>query len=275
MVLAEVGIAPRDVRLLRHQTVGPNRRTPYALWRDNREAFERYQSFQDPRQRAKFSSPYWASFVVPPDRSALFVGLYEVGTPTLEIPEWTNPLSNMAITSIERPQKDIYPFQRSILMGEYIGRLKVDWGKGMLAWVQRADGPAGDKSIIELAQQFHEPDFPGYTRFVSNLAALPNLPHSWTSALAVARGVYLLTCPRTMEHYVGSASGIDGFWGRWMNYVDTGHGGNEGLKSREPSDYQLSILEVAGSSASTTDIQGMEQLWKTKLQSIIMGLNRN
>ena len=37
-----------------------------------------------------------------------------------------------------------------------------------------------------------------------------------------------------------------GFWGRWQDYIQTGHGGNLGLKSRDPSDYQISILEVAG-----------------------------
>jgi len=63
--------------------------------------------------------------------------------------------------------------------------------------------------------------------------------------------------------------------GRWMQYVVTGHGGNVGLKSREPSDYQVSILEVAGSAATVEDILQMEILWKRKLQSQEMGLNRN
>ena len=74
---------------------------------------------------------------------------------------------------------------------------------------------------------------------------------------------------------MGSASGDNGFLGRWLSYVQSGHGGNEGLKSREPSDYQVSILEVAGSAATTEEIREMESLWKTKLQSREMGLNRN
>jgi hypothetical protein len=87
--------------------------------------------------------------------------------------------------------------------------------------------------------------------------------------------VYLLTCPRTREQYVGSATGEGGFWQRWLGYFDTGHGENVELKSRKPSDYQIAILEVAGSDASTEDILRMEALWKTKLQSREMGLNRN
>lgn len=88
-------------------------------------------------------------------------------------------------------------------------------------------------------------------------------------------GVYLLTCPKTKEQYVGSATGGDGFWGRWQDYILTGHGGNIALKKRNPSDYQVSILEVAGTAVTIEDIKNMEEKWKSKLQNRVMGLNRN
>jgi hypothetical protein len=86
--------------------------------------------------------------------------------------------------------------------------------------------------------------------------------------------VYLVTCPRTKEQYVGSATGEEGFWGRWQNYLPNMHGGNVALKSRNPSDYQVSILEVAGSGQRREDIQNIEERWKRKLESKRMGLNR-
>ena len=89
------------------------------------------------------------------------------------------------------------------------------------------------------------------------------------------RGVYLLTCPRTREQYVGSASGEGGLLARWLEYARSGHGGNVGLKSRDPADYQVSILEICGSAATIEKILGTEQLWKAKLQSREMGLNHN
>ena len=95
------------------------------------------------------------------------------------------------------------------------------------------------------------------------------------AALRAARGIYLLTCPRTGEQYVGLAEGAGGFWQRWQDYYRTGHGGNIALKSRELSDYQISVLEVAGSAASSDDLYKMESRWKKKLQSREMGLNRN
>jgi hypothetical protein len=73
----------------------------------------------------------------------------------------------------------------------------------------------------------------------------------------------------------GSATGEAGFWARWQDYIRTGHGGNVALKSRDPSDYQVSILEVAGTAATVDDILKMESRWKAKLQSGEMGLNRN
>jgi hypothetical protein len=170
---------------------------------------------------------------------------------------------------------DIYQYERVSAFDHLVGRLRVDWGKGARTWAQRADSHSGNKPIIELLKEFREPEFPGFTCFVGNLGGLPSLPSSWSTALSAARGVYLLTCPRTREQYVGSACGIGGFWGRWQDYVATGHGGNVALKSRDPSDYQISILEVAGSAASVDDILAMERQWKIKLQSLEMGLNRN
>lgn len=74
---------------------------------------------------------------------------------------------------------------------------------------------------------------------------------------------------------MGAASGAEGFYQRWQEYARTGHGGDVALKSREPSDCQISILEVAGTTSTAEDIREMEKRWKLKLQSREMGLNRN
>lgn len=117
--------------------------------------------------------------------------------------------------------------------------------------------------------------FPGFSAFVEPLSRILSLPHAWRQVLTANKGVYLLTCPDTKEVYVGSASGADGFLGRWTDYALNGHGGNVVLKRRAPSDYRVSILEVAGSQASDRDILALEEIWKLKLQSREMGLNAN
>ena len=68
MLLQDEGVAPSEVRLLRHQTSVAGR-TPYSLWRDHPDQFLLYQQTQDPDRRAHFRQPYWASFVATPSGS--------------------------------------------------------------------------------------------------------------------------------------------------------------------------------------------------------------
>lgn len=270
MVLRAAAIDPGEVRLLRHQdTRVKGGRTIYRLWRDDRDAFEVYQARQRADLRARFAAPYWASFVGAPGGQTLFLGLYRVaGRATGDAP-YLNPLSGETSDRID----DIYALELQPALAALSGLLYIEWGSGMRSWVQHA--ARQDKAVIELRRELKEPDFPGYGAFISQLSEVESLPREWTTALSASRGIYLLTCPRTNEQYVGAALGGDGFLGRWLDYARTGHGGNVALKSRDPSDYRVSILEVAGSAASVEDILIMEARWKAKLQSREMGLNRN
>ena len=86
----------------------------------------------------------------------------------------------------------------------------------------------------------------------------------------------LYNCRRldAMAEYVGQAAGEYGFLGRWREYVASGHGGNVGLRLRDPSDYQVSVLEVVGTN-DFPRIGELEALWKRKLLSRDIGLNLN
>ena len=270
-ILREAGLPLNDIRLIRHKDKRAKRGfTPYELWRDNRPQFENYQSTQSISNRPKLNAPYWAVFVVNLSDETMFAGLYSVNYRGLL--EKDTPMPHM--DGIDKASScDVYDLKLQDKLQDLIGKIFIDWGPGALAWVQYA--ARNDKPITELRREFREPDFPGFLNFIQPLSKLENLPKSWVATLKSSRGVYLLTCPKTKEQYVGSAGGEEGFWGRWQNYLNTGHGGNEALKSRDPSDYQVSILEVAGTSATPEDIQTMEGRWQTKLQSKEMGLNRN
>ncbi len=273
MLLREADIPLGDVRLLRHKDQRAAKgRSPYELWRDDRALFESYQSAQSIDNRPRFKAPHWASFVGTPDDATLFVGFY--GAEYRGLLEQDRPIPHME--GIDKAGScDVYELTPDNRFSDLVGRLFIEWGPGKRSWVQRADSPTGNKLITELRTAFSEPDFPGYLQFMSVLSKLDALPPGWKAALRASKGIYLLTCPKTKEQYVGSATGEHGFWGRWQDYVQTGHGGNVALKSRDPSDYQVSILEVAGTASTTDEIIGMEVLWKSKLQSREMGLNRN
>jgi hypothetical protein len=269
-ILLDAGLRLSDVRLLRHKdTTARKGRTPYELWRDDRGAFNLYQAHQRIENRPRFGeAPFWASFVATPDGSTLFAGLYKASYRGLL--DRDTPMPHREGVDIAGTC-DVYDITLDTVLSDLVGRLFIEWGAR--AWIQRPDNQ--NKSVVEFRREFKEREFPGFSRFVAPLSELQSAPRSWIETLRASRGVYLLTCPKTREQYVGSAAGEHGFWGRWEAYLQSGHGGNIGLKSRNPSDYQVSILEVAGSTMTENDVLELETLWKTKLQSREMGLNRN
>lgn len=265
------GIARHEVRLLRHQD---NRytgfRSPFVLWRDDRQRFEAYQETQAIGDAGQLRAPYWASFVGAPGKETLFVGLYAASLVGRLAADRPHPVTGGVE---EAGTCDFYDLRLLPALEEYAGRLWIEWGKGYRAWIQRGDRVP--KPVVELRRIFAEDPFPGFAALAIDLSQVETIPRNWTDALTATRGIYLLTCPRTREQYVGMAAGAEGFVGRWREYFASGHGGNVGLKSRDPSDYRVSILETVGTSATTGDLLGLESRWKDKLQSREMGLNRN
>lgn len=271
MVLQQAGLNPEDVILLRHQEQQVRGGlTPYLLWRDNRPAFEEYQSLQSVSSRKMFSKPYWASFVATPSGETVFVGLYSARI-LGELKE--DVQSPLGVALLKAGESDWYELTLDERLSELSGRLVINWGASFIAWRQYAGKQ--DKPIIELRKEFSEPEFPGLMNFIEPLSRILQLPTTWVEVLKNTKGVYLLTCPRTKELYVGSASGADGFYGRWLQYATNGHGDVVKLKSREPSDYQVCVLEIAGSALETRDIIGLEQKWKRRLRTGEMGLTSN
>ncbi len=256
-------IEPESVHLVRHQDKKWGRRTPDWLWRTNRPEFERYQCIQS---RPVFRvGNLIASFVATANTDTLFVDLYSIIADGM-VPDGTlDPLGGHPVGGLHLYQ--IIPDRR---LEEYAGKLTIDWGPGYRSWVQRAHKVS--KPLLELRRRLGDPAFPGYLRFMVPLSEIETLHESWVARLREVKGVYVLTCPRTRELYVGSATGEGGFYERWRQ-----HAGESGdavqFRSREQSDYQVAILEVAGSNASDRDILHAEQLWMKKLQTSEMGLN--
>lgn len=267
-LLSQAKIDPGEVRLLRHQDSRLAKGSgPYELWRDDRPAFDRYQASQSFEDRSRLTAKYWASFVVTPDDETMLAGFYlcrHVG-PNTEEWRWPNSERTNPVGTC-----DVYELTLDSELNDLTGRLIVEWGAGKRTWIQRADNQ--DKAVLEIRRSFSEPNFPGFANFIEPLSKIGKLPSKWVEVLRSRGGIYLLTCPRTKEQYVGQASGSGGFHGRWLDYARDSHGGNVELKSRDPSDYQVSILQVAGDGE---DLHEMENRWKTKLQSREMGLNRN
>jgi hypothetical protein len=150
-------------------------------------------------------------------------------------------------------------------MQEYEEKLVIEWGPAKLAWRQLAN-EKNNKIVVEIRSQAKDEPFPPYINFLRILEDLNNIYPSWRRRLEAQKGVYLLTFDDGMQ-YVGSATGAQGFWQRWSDYLATGHGGNRVLirDQRDARRAMVSILEVSGSAQTDQDIVNQEMLWKQKL----------
>ncbi len=221
-LLVLAGIDPAQVRLVRHQD---NRLWPgrlYEAWRNDRDAFEDYQSVQS---KSRFPvGELLASFVVTEARKTVFVGLYRVtGVDTL-------PAGSVDfLVRHDTSGHFKYDLQLIDQLGDYRDRAVIEWGAAVRSWVQRAGNQT--KPVIEIAEQY-EPRFPGFREFVRPINDVPTLPNGWQQVLRSVKGVYLLVDVESGQHYVGSAKGADSLLGRWMSYTDGGTGVMSG--SRPP-----------------------------------------
>ena len=179
------------------------------------------------------------------------------------------------VTGEHKPH--LYDLEPTQWLNSYVERMVVNWGRAR-SWVRRLPGSGKPISITEIRPGgWHRP-FPGYTAFQTSLNEVSGFGLTWAQQLSNSRGVYLLVHPDTGAQYVGSATGEDGFFGRWQSYAENGHGGNKLLQPLAEGgipNYHLSILEVAGSLMTGEDILDREAVWKKKLGTRAHGLNLN
>lgn len=171
-------------------------------------------------------------------------------------------------------------------------RVVIDWGNSALAWHQWLNDGKGtahgiDKPVVGLQEAGSMGSFPGYSELLLSftelrrLMAHPTANPDWLAKLQAVKAVYLIQHRQTGQLYVGSAAGALGLWGRWSDYVQSGHGGNIGLQellSHNPQahhDFLFSVLRVLPWNASSEEILRSESLEKSKLGTRVHGLTRN
>lgn len=274
-VVERRGVPLSDTRFLRHDGDEGT-----GEWHRGRAAFGHFASYQSSQSSPYNQCRYAFHFI--PDRqldgnhTALFVGATEVRD------EWTYdcrrhaPMSTdeAVNASLHRPQRGVYAYDLVWMpkFNDLVERVVVAWGANPRAWSQWADKQR--KDVVEYRRHAQERPFPGYPNLVISINQVRQLPDSWSTALRVVKGVYLLVHPDGRQ-YVGSAYGEDGFLGRWSEYAQTGHGGNKLLREHGPANYAASILEVTSSQLDMAGIIGRENQWKAKLGSRAYGLNAN
>jgi len=131
--------------------------------------------------------------------------------------------------------------------------------------------------------------FPGYDSinmgFIELRQQIDNM--EWRSSLRAVNGIYLITDVMNYKKYVGSAYGVNGIYGRWMNYLDRGYDTDEEesgekfpnsqlkliAKDKEKgidyikNNFKYSILEILPKNMSAKDVIQRENYWKEVLNT--------
>lgn len=128
--------------------------------------------------------------------------------------------------------------------------------------------------------------FPGYDRVILSFDQLKEVETSvdWKEALRSVKGIYCITDKSNGKLYIGSATGTDGIFGRWKNYIESFDGGNLAFKEKRNGEngveyikenFQYSILEVFDTKIRQTDILKKEYHWMKVFQSVHRGYNND
>ena len=146
-----------------------------------------------------------------------------------------------------------------------------------------------DELIVSslLAEPYAGEPFPGHDNINHELSTLRSVYREqrpdWKSALATAKGVYVVIDKSDGRKYVASASGEYGLWARWGSYVSTGHAGNDGLteliaergEAHALENFRLVLLEYFPARTDDAHVLRREAFWKEALMTRKFGYNRN
>lgn len=172
-------------------------------------------------------------------------------------------------------------------LGHLTGRVVVKFKRTFRASYLRGERYAEQLEVAELRpSRMTVSEFPGYASVILSFDMLQHIIRenieSWRGALKNVAGVYVITDRADCKHYVGSAYGAEGIWGRWALYAIAPDGGNEGLNAllREKGaahakHFQFAILEICDPMMMRDEVIARENRWKQALCSRELGHNKN
>jgi len=244
--------------------------------------FAAWQNWQGNRN---FERPFIVSLIKLESQSQwLFAGVFSThGCNSVEAQQdqrWTKTIG-YSPTPDSHIIKPAFLYETKALpeFAELTGRLIIGFDRPGRQSYLKTENWVEQLNVNELrSRPLEVEEFPGFLKFLLPKRKLDLILgeeiESWKSALSSVAGVYLITDTNTGRHYVGSAYGKDGIWGRWKTYSETGHGYDkilqELLKNEGASyanDFQFAILEIVDSSAKQEDVIDRETHWKNVLCS--------
>ena len=283
-LLAKAGIPSNEVLVMRHRpTERELRKVLPWLAAERHDTYNAYQRSHGPIvEKALGRARYLASFIGHEAGRAVFVGLYRVkGARTVSTREFWRIAENAELRALgtrgpkDRDHSLWFDLEPLDMMSAWKGRLVVRWPGIERSWWRWAD-----RNLIAVHALHEEsllvPPMPEWHSLVVDWAQLPLLPARWQLLLKQWRGIYLIFDRVSGKRYVGSAAGEENLLGRWLNYADSGHGGNRLLRGLDPSGFAFSILQRLSPDMELRDVIHVEASWKERLHTRVpFGLNDN
>lgn len=281
-LLQSADIDPATVLVLRHspKEAALFKVMPWLIT-DKPSTFNTYQQTQTPRVEKQMSRcKYVAAFFGHEGDKAAFVGLYErkgekwITREQLSRKPEHKELLKYAVDDTG-PERLWFDLQLTDTFAGWQGKLIIRWPKPALVWSRWADKNTFTVDAILEESVFAE-QLRDWRDLVFTWDELNLMPKRWKDVLRHWHGVYFIWDEKDRKGYVGSACGSQGIYGRWVNYMKSGHGGNKLLKLRKPNKFQFSILEWTPSDVEESEILRRESLWKKRLHTRApFGLNDN
>lgn len=247
-------------KLVRHKDA---RLDLYNMYRYKRQDFLDYQNLQ--RKDVFKGVDYIVSFIGEDGVLSRLIGVYKV-------------------ISRKQIHADRFKYEMEEVAGfeDLIERVIINW-KNPITWHQWINN---EMEVIQIHAGLHYKQFTDYSDFILDFIELKeiitNQYSDWKRMLSATKGVYLISDKMTGKLYVGSAYGIEGFWGRWSKYVSTnGHGSNKTLEKLIEEDpnyaynFQFSILMLLPRTITDDEAIKKEILFKNKLGKNSCSLNNN
>lgn len=255
------GLDPKaKIKLVRHKDSRQDEPI-YDQYRYTRPKFDDYQATQS--TEVFHGVDYIVSFIGEQGTKSRFVGVYHVAG--------VKPIDKVKKRSCPK-DKYYYILEEVPGFEELKERVIIRW-TGARSWWQWYKHKM---EVIEINKGFESRPFTGYLDFVLPFDELTELVNEdneeWKRMLSSVYRIYAIRDTKKNKLYIGSASGRNGVWQRWSEYVATGgHGNNKTLMSlvakdpNYPKNFNFSLLMIMSKSKTRDEVNGQEQLLKEKL----------
>ena len=175
-----------------------------------------------------------------------------------------------------------YEYRELTEYQKFVGRVIVRFKNKAQPMIRNAESVIDECFISQILPDTFDNDvFPGYEKINIAWEEMKTVleKENWKTALQNQKGVYLITDQSNGNMYVGSAYGENMILGRWSAYVNSGHGGNVGLKRLSfdhiMKNFRYSILDIYKYTTDDKIIIARESWWKEVLQSRKFGYYEN